>query len=59
MNTNRTGPLPALIFAVNVLVNSDQGDTFSLDEISAWLSGAGFGNVRTVDAPGLPDWHLY
>src|SRR5437867_12181673 len=53
VNTNRTGTLPALIFAVNMLVNSDQGDTFSLDEISAWLSGAGFENVRTVDAPLL------
>lgn len=53
VNTNRTGPLPALIFAVNMLVNSDRGDTFSLDEISAWLGGAGFENVRTVDAPGL------
>jgi len=32
---------------------SDQGDTFSLGEISAWLSDAGFRDIRTVEAPGL------
>jgi SAM-dependent methyltransferase len=53
VDEDRTGPPPALIFAVNMLVNSDQGDTFSLGEISAWLAGAGFRDVRTVEAPGL------
>jgi len=36
-----------------MLVNSDQGDTFSLQEIAGWLRDAGFTHVRTVDAPGL------
>lgn len=53
VNAGRTGPLPALIFAANMLVNSDHGDTFSFQEISEWLGDAGFENVRTVDAPGL------
>lgn len=53
VNAERTAPLPALLFSLNMLVNSDQGDTFSLGEISAWLSDAGFSNLRTVDAPGL------
>jgi SAM-dependent methyltransferase len=53
VDANRTGPLPALMFAVNMLVNSDEGDTFSFGEISGWLGDAGFENVRTVDAPGL------
>ena len=53
VDANRTAPLPALMFAVNMLVNSDQGDTFSLEEISGWLRDAGFAHVRTVDAPGL------
>src|SRR5262245_23655832 len=51
VDANRTAPLPALIFAVNMLVNSDQGDTFSLGEISGWLRDAGFEQVRTVEAP--------
>jgi hypothetical protein len=36
-----------------MLVNSDRGDTFSLEEISEWLREAGFEDVRTVEAPGL------
>jgi hypothetical protein len=40
--------LPALIFAVNMLVNSDHGDTFSFEEISEWLRDAGFGDIQTA-----------
>ena len=53
VDEDRSGPLPALIFAVNMLVNSQQGDTFSLDEISSWLRGVGFEDVTTIEAPGL------
>ena len=53
VNAGRTGPLPALIFAVNMLVNSNHGDTFSLAEIREWLREAGFEDIRTVDAPGM------
>jgi SAM-dependent methyltransferase len=53
VDADRTAPLPALIFAVNMLVNSDHGDTFSLEEISAWLRDARFEHVSTVEAPGL------
>jgi hypothetical protein len=53
VDAERTTAVPALIFAVNMLVNSDQGDTFSFDEIRSWLHDAGFEQVRTVQAPGL------
>jgi 2-polyprenyl-3-methyl-5-hydroxy-6-metoxy-1,4-benzoquinol methylase len=53
VDAERRAAVPALIFAVNMLVNSDQGDTFSFDEIRSWLQDAGFERVRTVDAPGL------
>jgi ubiquinone/menaquinone biosynthesis C-methylase UbiE len=46
VNADRTGPLGGLIFGVNMLVNTDSGDTFSFEEISGWLSEAGF-----VDPP--------
>lgn len=52
VNEDRTGPAMGLIFAVNMLVNTDDGDTFSFDEISAWLREAGFENPRTLDSPG-------
>ena len=53
VDEDRGGPLPALIFAVNMLVNSQHGDTFSLNEISSWLCDAGFEDVTTIEAPGL------
>jgi 3-hydroxy-5-methyl-1-naphthoate 3-O-methyltransferase len=52
VNADRTGPLNALFFAVNMLVNTDSGDTYSFEEISSWLKAAGFTDPRTLDAPG-------
>jgi 2-polyprenyl-3-methyl-5-hydroxy-6-metoxy-1,4-benzoquinol methylase len=53
VNADRRAPLSALIFAVNMLVNSEDGDTFSLREINGWLRDAGFEHVRTTEVPGL------
>lgn len=52
VNADRTGPLNGLFFAANMLVNTDHGDTYSFEEISGWLSEAGFTNARTIDSPG-------
>jgi hypothetical protein len=52
VNPDRTGPLNALFFAVNMLVNTDCGDTYSFEEIQGWLSEAGFINSHTLEAPG-------
>jgi len=49
VNEDRNGPPPGLIFAVNMLVNTDRGDTFSFGEISRWLTAAGFENPRVLD----------
>jgi len=51
-NDDRTGPPNAMIFAVNMLVNTDHGDTFTLPEMTSWLTEAGFKNVRTLEVPG-------
>jgi len=51
VNDERTEPLPALIFAVTMLVNTEEGDTFSFNEIKSWLEEAGFKNARTLEAP--------
>lgn len=42
VDADRRGPLPALMFAVNMLVQTEHGGTFSLNEITAWLGEAGF-----------------
>jgi SAM-dependent methyltransferase len=52
VNADRTGPLNGLIFAVNMLVNTENGGTYSFEEIATWLSEAGFINSRTVESPG-------
>jgi SAM-dependent methyltransferase len=52
VNDDRTEPLPGLMFAVQMLVNSEEGDTFSFNEIRGWLEEAGFGSARTLEAPG-------
>lgn len=51
-NDERTGPAHALIFAVNMLVHTENGDTFSFAELSTWLTEAGFTNLRRLDVPG-------
>lgn len=50
-NDDRAGPLFALLFAVNMLVSSDQGNTYTLGEMTGWLKSAGFTDVRTIPAP--------
>jgi 3-hydroxy-5-methyl-1-naphthoate 3-O-methyltransferase len=52
VNKDRSGPMNGLIFAVNMLVNTDDGGTYSFEEISEWLKEAGFVNPRTIDSPG-------
>src|ERR1700730_2307216 len=52
VNDRRTEPLAALMFAVNMLVNTDKGDTFSFNEVKSWLDKAGFKKVRKLEAPG-------
>jgi ubiquinone/menaquinone biosynthesis C-methylase UbiE len=51
VNEDRTGPPAGLIFGLNMLVGTDQGDTFSFADIREWLEEAGFENARTVESP--------
>ena len=52
VNADRTGPVVSLFFAVNMLINTDTGNTYSFEEISSWLTEAGFTNPHTIPAPG-------
>jgi hypothetical protein len=52
VNEDRTGPAGSLFFAANMLVNTDEGDTFSFGEIRSWLTEAGFTDARLLEAPG-------
>ena len=48
-NDARTGPPYQLIFALNMLVNTERGDTYTLAEYTRWLNDAGFPRVETAD----------
>jgi predicted O-methyltransferase YrrM len=50
-----TAPAHAALFAVNMLVGTEAGSTYSAAEYRAWLQGAGFAEVRLVELPGPSD----
>jgi SAM-dependent methyltransferase len=52
VDQDRTGPVNGLFFAVNMLVNTDNGNTYSFQEISGWLAEAGFTDPRMLPSPG-------
>jgi ubiquinone/menaquinone biosynthesis C-methylase UbiE len=52
VNDDRTKPLSSLMFSVQMLVNTENGDTFSFNEIKKWVEDAGFKRVRKLEAPG-------
>ena len=45
----RTAPPFALFFALNMLVNTSRGDTYTFREYAAWLTQAGFKRIQTMD----------
>jgi ubiquinone/menaquinone biosynthesis C-methylase UbiE len=49
-NERQTAMFP-LLFAVNMLVNTAEGDAFTFAEYHQWLESAGFHQVRTLDSP--------
>ncbi|HEX3626932.1 MAG TPA: methyltransferase [Verrucomicrobiae bacterium] len=50
---DRNGPPSALIFAVNMLINTEAGDAFTFKEMSGWLREAGFKNPRLLKVPSV------
>lgn len=48
MDPSRTWPAAGAVFAINMLVGTDGGDTYTLDEIRHDLEAAGFRDVQPV-----------
>ncbi|EQD30286.1 methyltransferase type 12, partial [mine drainage metagenome] len=48
-NEDRSGPPFPVFFALNMLVNTLEGDTYTLGEYTRWLTEAGFTKVETAD----------
>jgi hypothetical protein len=49
VNEDRSGPPQAVLFALNMLVNTNAGDTYSEGEIRAWLKTAGLPAVERFE----------
>ncbi len=47
-NDLRTGPPFPIFFAINMLTNTTDGDTYTMAEYKQWLTAAGFRRVQTA-----------
>jgi ubiquinone/menaquinone biosynthesis C-methylase UbiE len=52
LNRDKTGPLTGALFAINMLVNTDRGNAYSLEEMKSWLKQAGFTKIRRIKLTG-------
>ncbi len=50
-NDTRTGPALPLIFGLNMLLYTEEGDVFTMKEYREWLKDAGFKRVRKMAVP--------
>jgi len=49
---DKTSPRSAALFALNMLVSTRGGATYSESEYDAWLKAAGFGESKRIRLPG-------
>ncbi len=50
-NDTRTGPKIPLVFGLNMLLHTENGDVFTMREYRGWLKEAGFKKVTTIEVP--------
>jgi cyclopropane fatty-acyl-phospholipid synthase-like methyltransferase len=48
LDNDHTTPLSGALFSVNMLVSNQHGRAYSPDEISNWLTGAGFSSIQVT-----------
>jgi hypothetical protein len=49
---DKTRPRSAALFALNMLVGTKAGSSYSVDEYAAWMKEAGFSDVTHRPLPG-------
>ncbi len=55
LDPERTGPPHAALFAINMLVGTEEGSTYTEADYAAWLEGAGLAEVRRIRLSGPAD----
>jgi SAM-dependent methyltransferase len=53
LEADKTAPRFAALFALNMLVGTREGSSYSEPEYAAWLGEAGFREIRRVRLPGI------
>ena len=53
LDPDRTSPKQAALFALNMLVGTPHGSTYTEAEYEAWLRGAGFSRVERIQPPEM------
>ena len=51
LDENREKDLFPLLFGVNMLIHTTEGNTFTISEYTSWLHHSGFKKVETIDIP--------
>jgi hypothetical protein len=52
---DRRGPLPGLLFALNMAIYTGEGDVYPVSQLRAWLSAAGFADLEEHTLAAAPD----
>lgn len=52
LEAEKTAPKTTALFALNMLVGTAHGSTYSEDEYRQWLGDAGYTEVRRAHLPG-------
>jgi ubiquinone/menaquinone biosynthesis C-methylase UbiE len=51
MDEDRTTPPFGALFALNMLVGTEAGDTYTEAEVSQWMTNAGLSGIKRIDTP--------
>ena len=54
LNDERTAPLFPILFALNMLLDTEQGDTYTRTEVNGFLKDAGFCEMNTISFDPAP-----
>ena len=55
LDPDKTSPLQAALFSVNMLVGTEAGASYTEAEFTAWMTSAGLIDVRRIHLPGPSD----
>jgi len=55
LGPDKSQPLQAALFSINMLVGTDGGASYSESEYTDWKKVAGFDHIRWIDMPGPSD----